>query len=139
MVAIVSSSLDLPWEEELFGESTITPIVFTDGSASAENQRKAREVQSDGRVEIITCASLPADALEVLRARGYSRIVCEGGPRLLQDLFPLIHEIDLTIAPLLLGTQEASVEKEERPNQVNWNLDYIWDHEGFIFNKYVRA
>ncbi len=139
VVAIVSASLDLPWEEPLFGESAVTPIVFTDGSASKERTLMAEEVQVAGRVEIIECASLPLDALEVLRKRGFTRIVCEGGPRLLRDLFSKIDEIDLTIAPMLLGQDSSVSDPSEEPNRVDWKLDYVWDHEGFVFNKFVRA
>jgi riboflavin biosynthesis pyrimidine reductase len=139
VVAIVSASLDLPWEEPLFGESAITPIVFTDGSATRERAMIAEEIQSTGCVEIIECASLPLDALEVLRQRGFTRIVCEGGPRLLRDLFSEIDEIDLTIAPMLVGQVVPASDADLEPNRIDWTLEYVWDHEGFIFNKYVRA
>ena len=139
VVAIVSASLDLPWEEPLFGESAITPIVFTDGSATRERTLIADEIQAAGRVEIIECASLPLDALEVLRQRGFTRIVCEGGPRLLRDLFSEIDEIDLTIAPMLVGQELPAGVVDLEPNRIEWTLDYVWDDEGFIFNKYVRA
>jgi uncharacterized protein (TIGR02611 family) len=139
VVAIVSASLDLPWEEPLFGESAITPIVFTDGSATRERTMIAEEIQSTGRVEIIECASLPVYALEVLRQRGFTRIVCEGGPRLLRELFPEIDEIDLTIAPMLVGQVVPASDADLEPNRIDWTLEYVWDHEGFIFNKYVRA
>jgi riboflavin biosynthesis pyrimidine reductase len=139
VVAIVSASLDLPWEEPLFGESAITPMVFTDGSATRERTLIAEEIQSTGRVEIIECASLPLDALEVLRQRGFTRIVCEGGPRLLRDLFSEIDEIDLTIAPMLIGQDVPASDADLEPNRIDWILEYVWDHEGFIFNKYLRA
>lgn len=139
VVAIVSASLDLPWDEPMFGESTITPLVFTDGSASIDRTRHAREVEAAGRVEIIECESLPRDVLRVLRDRGFLRIVCEGGPRLLRDLFPEIDEIDLTIAPMILGQDPAASDSVEEPNRVDWKLDFVWEHEGFVFNKFVRA
>ena len=139
VVAIISVSLDLPWEEPLFGESAITPMVFTDGSATKERTLMAEEIQAAGRVEIIECASLPLDALEVLRQRGFTRIVCEGGPRLLRDLFSEIDEIDLTIAPMLVGQELPAGVVDLEPNRIEWTLDYVWDDEGFIFNKYVRA
>ncbi len=139
VVAIVSASLDLPWEEPLFGESAMTPMVFTDGSATRERTLMAEEIQATGRVEIIECASLPLDALEVLRQRGFTRIVCEGGPRLLRDLFSEIDEIDLTIAPMLVGQDVPASVVDLEPNRIDWVLDYVWDDEGFIFNKYVRA
>lgn len=139
VVAIVSASLDLPWGEPLFGESANTPIVFTNGSASTECSVVAAEVQSQGRVEILECESLPGDLIKVLRDRGFTRIVCEGGARLLRDLIPEIDEIDVTIAPMLVGQEVSAANGDLEPHQVDWTLEYVWDHEGFIFNKYVRA
>ena len=139
VVAIVSASLDLPWEEPIFGESVHTPLVFTKGGASSAAKLAAAEVQANGRVEIIECDSLPLDVLDVLRDREFKRVVCEGGPRLLRDLFPVIDEIDLTIAPMLLGREVGIPDPGEEPNQVNWNLDHVWEHEGFVFSKYLRG
>jgi riboflavin biosynthesis pyrimidine reductase len=139
VVAIVSSSLDLPWEEPLFGESAQTPLVITDGGASRDAKEVAERVQADGRVEIIELNALPVGVIDVLRERGFTRIVCEGGPRLLRDLFPYIDEIDLTIAPMLLGRDVGEPDLAEEPNQVNWNLDHVWEHEGFVFSKYLRV
>jgi riboflavin biosynthesis pyrimidine reductase len=139
VVAIVSSSLDLPWEEPIFGESVHTPLVFTDGRASSSAALSAEKVQAEGRVEIIRCDTLPDGVLDVLRKRGFNRVVCEGGPRLLRDLFPMIDEINLTIAPMLLGREVGLPDPDEEPNQVNWNLDYVWEHEGFVFSKYLRG
>ncbi len=139
VVAIVSSSLDLPWEEPIFGESVHTPLVFTDGRASRSAALSAKKVQAEGRVEIIQCDTLPDGVLDVLRERGFHWVVCEGGPRLLRDLFPVIDEIDLTIAPMLLGREVGLPDPGEEPNQVNWNLDHVWEHEGFVFSKYLRG
>lgn len=145
VVAIVSPSLDLPWEEPLFGGSEVTPIVYTNGTATQSAREIASHVQNQGRVEIIELSidsqddALPRRALEHLRERGYTRIVCEGGPRLLRDLFPVIQELDLTISPLLLGSPELGAVITETPTRVDWKLDHYWEHEGFVFSRYLRA
>ena len=139
VVAIVSASLNLPWEEPLFGESAITPLVFTDGSADPKAKDQARLMQESGKVEIVQLPNLPASVLSELRARGYQRIVCEGGPRLLRDLFPVIDELDITYAPMILGSAPTTASVNELPVRTNWRLDQHWEHEGFVFTKYVRA
>lgn len=146
VVAIVSPSLDLPWEEPLFGGSEITPIVYTTGGVASESARSiAAHVQDQGRVEIIELPvdlekdSLPRRALDHLRERGYKHVVCEGGPRLLRELFPLIQELDLTISPLILGSPEPDEAVGGLPHRVDWKLDNFWEHEGFVFSKYLRA
>lgn len=145
VVAIVSPSLELPWEEPLFGGSEITPLVYTSGVATQSAKEIAAHVQDQGRVEIIEIPvdpesdSLPRRALDHLRERGYSRVVCEGGPRLLKELFPVIQELDLTISPLILGSPEPSGDITEIPTRVDWKLDHFREHEGFVFSKYLRA
>ena len=139
VVSIVSASLDLPWEEPLFGESAITPLVFTDGSADPKAKDQARLMQESGKVEIVQLPNLPASVLSELRARGYQRIVCEGGPRLLRELFPVIDELDITYAPMVLGSEELTSPVKDLPVRTNWRLDQHWEHEGFVFTKYVRA
>lgn len=139
VVAIVSASLDLPWEEPLFGESTFTPLVFTDGTATPERIEQAAAVEAVGRVEIITSTALPLTVPELLRERGFTRVVCEGGPRLLRDLFPVIDEIDLTLAPMLVGQGQSDAERHATPNPVEWQLRTVWGHQGFVFTQYVRA
>lgn len=139
VVAMVSSSLDLPWEEPLFGESALTPLVFTDGSASKEAKDSARAMAKAGNVEIIEVTDLPGSVLTELRARGYRRIVCEGGPRLLRNLFPLIDELDITFSPMLMGLESTAPTSEDLPTRTDWTLDQYWEHEGFVFTKYVRA
>jgi riboflavin biosynthesis pyrimidine reductase len=145
VVAIVSASLDLPWEEPLFGESEFTPLVFTGGTASVERTAIAQEMVTAGKVEIIVCSDLPVGALDVLRERGLTRIVCEGGPNLLATLNPHVDELDLTIAPMLVGRQVPSPIDSESESQsavgelIDWKLSGFWEYEGFVFTRYVRA
>lgn len=123
----------------MFGESTFTPVVFTDGTATPERIEQAAAVAAAGRVEIITTTALPLTVPDLLRERGYTRVVCEGGPRLLRDLFPVIDEIDLTLAPMLVGQEQTAAERDATPNPVEWQLRTVWDHQGFVFTQYVRA
>lgn len=139
VVAIVSGSLDLPWEEPLFGESEFTPMVFTGGTASAARTERAHEMAASGKVEIIQCDDLPVGALDVLRERGYTRIVCEGGPNLLSTLNPHIDELDLTIAPMLVGRAVQLDNEHTESTPINWSLSSYWEHDGFVFTRYVRV
>ena len=144
VVAIVSPSLNLPWEERLFGESTHTPIVFTGiGSASKSSLDSAREVQEAGRVAIVEFGDPAIDSLGYLREQGYERIVCEGGPRLLESLFPYVDELDLTTAPFLVGTHPIS-DPESKAQEIsarptNWDLVNWWSEDQYTYAKYLRT
>jgi len=138
VVVMLSGTLDLPWEEDLFGQSALTPIVVTGGSASPQAQQRAEKVQAEGRVEIIELSDLPRSVLSFLWDRGYERIDCEGGPALLAEIMSEVDELDLTIAPYVVGTHPGTLPDRE-PELIAWNLDTWWTHENYVFTKYLRS
>ncbi len=147
VVAIVSPSLDLPWEEPLFGESTHTPIVFTQSkSLSEENNavafRLAMQIQEQNKVQLVHLDDPAIDSLTYLREQGHQRIVCEGGPRLLESLFPHVDELDLTTAPFLVGTKPAVAQdgqaQETSAQLTGWELANWWTEDSYTYAKYLR-
>lgn len=82
-LVVVSGSLDLPWSDPVYSESTMRPLIVTGEAAAAEVR---------GRVPA-TCDLLvaPGDRVEPTWLRdqlvhaGMSRMVCEGGRALLSD------------------------------------------------------
>ena len=102
VVAVVSGSLDLPWELPLWHESACQPIVLTRTGAGPEQLATARE-----HAEVIVLDQTAPDAIiDALVGRKLTRIVCEGGPRLLRDLVAadLVDEADITVSPVFAGT-----------------------------------
>ncbi len=147
VVAIVSRSLDLPWEEPLFGESTHTPIVFTANAAiSSKNNGDAfalaMEMQEQDKVALVHLDDPAIDSLGYLRDQGHERIVCEGGPRLLESLFPFVDELDLTTAPFLVGTKPAGIQEiqgeEMAGERTSWDLANWWREDQYTYAKYLR-
>ena len=139
VVAIVSPSLDLPWEEPLFGESTHPPIVCTvRGSEPREALGVALEMQEQGKVQIVRLADPAIDSLTYLREQGHQRIVCEGGPRLLESLFQFVDELDLTTAPFLVGTEPVGTQQDQG-RSTNWCLDSWWNEDQYTYAKYLRT
>ena len=136
VVAIVSRSLDLPWEDGLFHESAQTPIVLTGvHDPSSPALRLARE-----SAEVIEVADLDAAAMiAALHARGIDRIVCEGGPALLTHLVEadLIDEYDVTVAPVFTGGGFGIVDGPLAASR-RLQLAHAVVADGFIFTKYVR-
>ncbi|GAB3240015.1 pyrimidine reductase family protein [Mycolicibacterium hippocampi] len=100
-IAVVSQSGKLP--DTMFGSAP--PLLIT----SARSARDNPEVQATP-CQVLTCGEdavdIP-DALAQLRDRGLRRVLCEGGPTLLDELVgaDLVDELCVTLAPKLAGSQ----------------------------------
>jgi riboflavin biosynthesis pyrimidine reductase len=137
VIAVVSRSLRLPLGEGGFTDAMVRPLVFTTASPDPERLAAVRE-----RCEVVQA---PGDEVEVgwvveqLVARGLWRIVCEGGPTLLRDVAEagLLDEVDLTIAPTLVGTANTpSTEMLHEPRSLA--LQQVLAAGNFLMLRYVR-
>ncbi len=130
-LAIVSRSLDLPWDEPVFSESAQRPLILTahDTDTSAVPDT----------CEVVTVDDSPAACLDALEQRGLHRIVCEGGPTLLRDLVAagLVDEADITVSPTFTGTAH-SPETPSLSSVVDWDLEHLLTEDGFLMGRYVR-
>ena len=103
-IAVVTRSGRLP--ASLFAEPDQRPLVITTAEAARRRGYLGRRadllIAGDTEVDV-------EDAIERLRARGYRRILCEGGPILLDELIAadLVDEMCLTISPTLAGSKPA--------------------------------
>lgn len=103
-IAVVTRSGSLP--ASLFAEPTQRPLVVT----TAETARTHRDLLR--RASLLIAGDTEVDfeaALEGLRSRGFRRILCEGGPTLLDELISedLVDEMCLTVSPTLAGTKPS--------------------------------
>jgi len=136
VVAVVSNSLDLPWQDGLFHDSAQQPIVLTgvhDPASPALHTARAN-------AEVIEVPGLDAAAMiAALHDRGINRIVCEGGPGLLTQLVAadLIDEYDVTVAPILSGQGYGIVNGPLAATR-HLRLAQATVADGFIFAKYLR-
>jgi riboflavin biosynthesis pyrimidine reductase len=97
-LAVVSRRLDLPPKV-----LDARPVVVTCASSAADRRAALRgvaDVVVAGDAEV----DLPA-AVDALAGLGLSRVLCEGGPQLLQAVTAagLLDELCLTLSPLLAG------------------------------------
>lgn len=135
-LVILSRSLQLPWSDPVFSESTIRPMVVT-----AENCDGAALVEAQGHADVTVLPGShvdPAALLVFLQARGLLRVVCEGGPHLLADFAHagVIDEADITIAPLIVGGGRK-VTGTSMFEALRFDLVHSIASEGFLFNRYV--
>lgn len=104
-VAVVTRTGDLP--ESLFAEPAQRPLLITT-AALARSRPDLHE-----RTDVLIAGEVGVDigaALQRLRARGLRRILCEGGPTLLDELTAadLVDEICLTVSPTLAADSGAA-------------------------------
>jgi riboflavin biosynthesis pyrimidine reductase len=97
--AIVSGHLDLDENSRIFTEAPVRPIIVTGSRASgADRFTPVADVIATGTDHV----DLPP-ALEQLRKRGLSSVLCEGGPSLFGALLAAdaVDELCLTVSPTL--------------------------------------
>ncbi len=123
-LVMVSGSLDLPWDEDAFRESEITPLVVTHSGHSSELLAQARDncdlLESPGaQIDLVWM-------LQQLSRLGLHRITCEGGTVLLRSLEEagLVDEWDVTLSYRLPGR--------------DLHLSDARDEDGFVFSRYTR-
>lgn len=136
-IAVVTRGLDLDLDGPLFAGALARTIVVTCEAAPAERRKRAAGVADvivagDREVHLET-------ALRELQARGLSRVLCEGGPRLNAQLAAagLIDELCLTISPLLVGGGAARILDGETA-RATLRLGHVLEEDGVLFCRYTR-
>lgn len=135
VIAVVTASLDLPWELPIWSESTHTPVVITGEDAAPDRLEAARN-----HADVVTLAEVsPPRILDALVERGLLRIVCEGGPRLLRDFMAadLVDEADITISPVFSGT-EFSPATRMLNGVRDFELAQVLEQDGFLMTRHLR-
>lgn len=136
VVAVVSRSLDLQGAERLF-EPDAGPIVVTptDSDPQRRDALRARGatvlVAGEGDVDL-------GDALAQLEARGLSRVLVEGGPRLNRDMLSagLVDELFLTVSPMLVGGRGESIVGGSLDRPISLELREGRVHDGELLLRY---
>lgn len=137
VMVIVSGSLDLPWSEDMFGDSFHTPIVATTEAAPEEAMNEARK---HAELLVLPGEELrAADLVAALHERGLRRLICEGGPGLLAAFAAddVIDEVDLTVAPMMPTTVIGS-EPGDLGTVPGFSLAGLMLHDSFLFARYLR-
>lgn len=140
-LAIVSRSLELPWESRAFKDAPADArtVVVTCASADADRVARAREVADvviagEDRVE-------PARAMAELARLGHRVVLCEGGPRWLGEVVAadLLDELLLSISPVMGGDPlPVSVAPAGAPLR-GYALRHVLREDDTLFLRYERA
>ncbi|OBI51461.1 pyrimidine reductase family protein [Mycobacterium sp. E787] len=136
-IAVVSRTGELP--TRLFSEPGQPPILVTCARSAArgglgDDRRPRALVAGDDSVDV-------GRAVALLRAQGMDRILCEGGPTLLDELVDAdaIAEICVTLAPKLAGGQPVGLRRTARLSMpVAMRLEHALAYDDYLFLKYRR-
>jgi 5-amino-6-(5-phosphoribosylamino)uracil reductase len=141
-IAVVSASLDLDFSLPLFTSPAVPTLLLT-GAAAAPDRVAAAE-RAGVRVVIAGdgMGVDPARAVRALAGLGHTRLLTEGGPRLLGQLVAagVLDELCLAVSPMLTagGAQRiAGGPSVTVPRR--YELVSLLEEAGFLFGRYRRT
>jgi riboflavin biosynthesis pyrimidine reductase len=132
-LALVSRSLDIP--STLL---TSPQVVITTADADPDALEAVRS-----KVEVIACGEGQIDwprVLEQFDARGWRKILCEGGPSLHGTLvgLDLIDEVCLTVAPVLAAGQAPRIAHSTSADDRAMTLSHCVQVGDVLLTRWVR-
>jgi riboflavin biosynthesis pyrimidine reductase len=136
-IAVVSRRASLARDDRLAVAPT---IVIT--CAGSDPDRRAELTEAG--VTVLVCGDDDVDlprALGQLADRGLERVTCEGGPQLLRSALAagVADELDLTIAPALVGTGARLAGDAALPELAWFRPVQVLEEDGVLFTRYRPA
>ncbi|MEV7324074.1 pyrimidine reductase family protein [Streptomyces sp. NPDC093970] len=141
-VAVVTASLDLDFSLPLFSSPLVPTLVLT--GAGAAPGRVAAAERAGARVVVAGDGAGvdPARAVDALAGLGHTRLLTEGGPRLLGQFIAagVLDELCLTMSPTLTagGAQRISGGPGVTV-PTRFELVSLLEEAGFLFGRYRRS
>ncbi|WP_059011359.1 pyrimidine reductase family protein [Streptomyces specialis] len=141
-IAVISAGLHLDFSLPLFTEAEVPTMIIT----GAKAPRTALAAAEEAGVEVITAGDeARVDPLRVkpeLVRRGHTRLLTEGGPRLLGQFAAAaaFDELCLTISPrFTAGTAPRVMSGPELTEPAELELTDLLEDAGFLFSRYRRV
>lgn len=136
-LAVVSGTLDLEPDAAVFADAARRPVVLTTQAASLARGSLFADV-----ADVIACGESTVElpvAFSTLVARGWTQILCEGGPTLFGTILEagLVDEVCLTVSPRFVGGDAARIVQGASPADRVFGLaGILHDDDGFLFAHY---
>lgn len=135
-IAVVSKRASLDPASGLVADAVSPTILVTCASSDAGR----RESLTAAGVTVLVCGDDDVDlplALDRLAGLGHEQVLCEGDPTLFRDALTagVVDELDLSIAPALVGVAHRLVEGLE--NVVRLDLRQVLEEDGVLFTRSV--
>ncbi|MFE3883518.1 dihydrofolate reductase family protein [Streptomyces lydicus] len=141
-IAVVTAGLALDFTLPLFTEPLVPTLVLTGAGAPADRVAKARaagvEVLFAGEGQGVD----PARVTGVLAERGHTRLLTEGGPKLLGQFAAAgaLDELCLSLAPVVaVGDAPRIMNGPAVPVPERFALASVLEEGGFLFTRYRRS
>jgi riboflavin biosynthesis pyrimidine reductase len=138
-LAVVSGSLALEPGDGVFARTAGRPVVVTSAGAP-RSRRAALEPVAD----VMVCGEGPAVDLRAMlaafAARGWTQVLCEGGPHLFGALLDagLVDEVCVTLAPRFAGGSAGRIVQGAAERDRRFGLAHaLTDDEGFVLLRYL--
>ncbi|WP_405589069.1 pyrimidine reductase family protein [Streptomyces sp. NBC_01190] len=141
-IGVISRRLDLDFGAPLFTAPLVPTLVLT--GAGAPDSALAEARAAGARVVIAgegDCVD-PALVVRAVGDLGYTRLLHEGGPRILAQFAAadLLDEVCLTVSPILAGGDAPRIINGRRVlPPARFRPLSILEEDGFLFTRYVRS
>ena len=135
--AIVSGTLHLDPASRIFREAPVRPIAVTTPGRDISAFAEVADV-----VETGSGSRIDADAaVAALRARGLTRILCEGGPSLFGALLAadVVDELCVTVSPRLEAGDARRIASGQLPEARSLELAHVLRSGSTLLLRYARA
>ncbi len=138
-LAVLTRSVAVDLASRAFTEAPERPIVITTEQADPHRRRAAAEV-----ADVVVAGEHDVDlplALERLEGDGMRRMLSEGGPHTLGELYAedLVDELCLAVSPVVTGGTEPRITAgPPLPDLLPVRLAAALEQEGFLFLRYRR-
>ncbi|MFD7433248.1 pyrimidine reductase family protein [Streptomyces sp. NPDC059861] len=141
-IAVVSASLDLDFSLPLFTSPVVPTLILTGAAAAPERVAAAEKAGARVVVAGDGVGVEPARAVRALAGLGHTRLLTEGGPRLLGQLVAagVLDELCLTVSPMLsAGGAQRIAGGPAVPVPQRFELASLLEEAGFLFTRYRRS
>ncbi|WP_369263190.1 pyrimidine reductase family protein [Streptomyces sp. R35] len=141
-IAVVTASLDLDFSLPLFTSPLVPTLVLTGAGAPPERVEAAEKAGAQVVIAGDGTGVDPARAVRALGDLGFTRLLTEGGPRLLGQLVAagVLDELCLTVSPLLTaGDAQRIAGGPSIAVPKRFELVSLLEEAGFLYTRYRRS
>ncbi|HEY1633331.1 MAG TPA: pyrimidine reductase family protein [Acidimicrobiales bacterium] len=136
-IAVVTSRIDLDLESAFFTDAATPPVILTTDAAPADLRRRAAQA-----ADVAVCGDTAVDlasAVQALVERGLTRVLCEGGPHMLDQLVTTgrLDELCLSLSPVIAGPERLRIiggPALDEPARLE--LAHVLAADGMLFLRY---
>ncbi|MFF8945146.1 pyrimidine reductase family protein [Streptomyces sp. NPDC014864] len=140
-IAVVTASLELDFSLPLFTSPLVPTLVLTGAAAPADRVAAAEKAGAKVVAAGEGTGVDPARAVAELAGLGHTRLLTEGGPRLLGQMVAagVLDELCLTVSPMLTaGDAQRIAGGPPVPVPRRFTLASLLEQDGFLFTRYLR-